>query len=227
MIEVKSIKKKYGKKSVLQDVSFTVNSGEMIALIGPNGCGKSTLLQIMAGCLAADHGEVIYYGKKAQHGEVYRKYTGYVPQENPFLEQLTVRDNLKLWKKGTQEQLQEAIEAYELGDILNQTVASLSGGMRRRLAIACALMNHPPVILLDEPTTALDFAHKDQIYQMLNRHRQQDGIVVVATHEEEEIRSADRVLLMQQGRLTEINKCTISREMLINIYKEEGKGEIL
>lgn len=224
MIEVKDIRKKYGKKQVLSGINFTVKSGEMIALIGPNGCGKSTLLQIMAGCLAADHGEVYYYGKKAQKADVYRKYTGYVPQENPFLDQLSVRDNLKLWKKGDDTQLQEAIRTFELEPILLQTVESLSGGMRRRLAIACALMNQPPIILLDEPTTALDFAHKDKIYQMLDAHRKSDGIVIVATHEEEEIRKADRVLLMQKGTLTELNKCDISKELLIHIYNEEGKG---
>jgi ribose transport system ATP-binding protein len=85
-------------------------------------------------------------------------------------------------------------------------------------------MNQPPIILLDEPTTALDFAHKDKIYQMLDAHRNSDGIVIVATHEEEEIRKADRVLLMQKGSLTELNKCDISKELLIHIYNEEGKG---
>ena len=225
MIEVKDIGKKYGKKQVLKNIHFSAKSGEMVALIGPNGCGKSTLLQIMAGCLKADRGEVCYYGQKANKAAIFRQYTGYVPQENPFLEQLSVRDNLKLWKKGTQSQMEETIVRFELGDILSQSVASLSGGMRRRLAIACALMNRPPILLLDEPTTALDFAHKDKIYQMLDQHRMQEGIVIVATHEEEEIQNADRVLLMQQGVLTELNKCNISKEMLIKIYNnEEGKG---
>lgn len=224
MIEVRNIAKRYGKKQVLSEVTFTVKSGEMVALIGPNGCGKSTLLQIMAGCLKAEGGEVFYYGKKAGAPQVYQKYTGYVPQENPFLEQLSVQDNLRLWKKGNGAQLKDAIREYQLEGFLQQPVESLSGGMRRRLAIACALMNHPPVILLDEPTTALDFAHKDKIYRILKNHRDHGGIVVLATHEEEEIRNADRVLLMQQGQLTELSKDEISKELLIHIYNEEGKG---
>jgi ABC-2 type transport system ATP-binding protein len=129
-----------------------------------------------------------------------------------------------LWKKGNGAQLKDAIREYQLEDFLQQPVESLSGGMRRRLAIACALMNHPPVILLDEPTTALDFAHKDKIYRILKNHRDHGGIVVLATHEEEEIRNADRVLLMQQGQLTELSKDEISKELLIHIYNEEGKG---
>ena len=225
MIEVKHINKKYGKKQVLIDINFSVASGEMVALIGRNGCGKSTLLQIMAGCLRPDSGEVHYYGYKCDKPQIYRKYTGYVPQDNPFMEQLTVRDNLKLWKKGTQKQLEETIREFALEDILAQPVESLSGGMRRRLAIACALMNYPPAILLDEPTTALDFAHKDKIYQMLNRHRTNNGIVLLATHDEEEIRSADRVLLVQDGKISELKKGDISKEILIHIYNEDSKGE--
>lgn len=225
MIEVKHISKKYGKKQVLVDISFSINSGEIVALIGRNGCGKSTLLQIMAGCLHADSGELYYYAHKCDKPQSYRKYTGYVPQDNPFLEQLTVRDNLKLWKKGTQKQLEQTIREFALEDILTQRVEELSGGMKRRLAIACALMNYPPAILLDEPTTALDFAHKDKIYQMLKQHKENNGIVLLATHDEEEIRNADRVLLVQEGKISELKKSDISKEMLIHIYNEDSKGE--
>ncbi len=221
MIEVKDIKKSYGKKQVLSNVTFSAQSGEMIALIGRNGCGKSTLLQIMAGCLKQDGGQVSYYGHDTVKAEVFRKYTGYVPQDNPFMEQLSVKDNLKLWKKGDKAQLDKAIQEFELQDILNQPVEALSGGMKRRLAIACALMNFPPVILLDEPTTALDFAHKDKIYQMLKQHKDNHGIVVVATHDEEEIKNADRVLLMQNGILSELKKEEISKEILIQIYNDK------
>lgn len=220
MIEVQKIEKRYGKKQVLSEVSFTAESGQMIAIIGKNGCGKSTLLQIMAGCLRPDNGQVAYYGHDADKPEIYRKFTGYVPQDNPFMEQLSVKDNLKLWKKGTAQQLDQAILEFSLSDILELPVASLSGGMKRRLAIACALMNFPPIILLDEPTTALDFANKDKIYEMLKQHKENGGIVILATHDEEEITNADRVLLMQNGGLSELKKDNISKQLLINIYNE-------
>ena len=221
MIEVNNVCKSYGKKQILKDISFRVQSGQMVALIGKNGCGKSTLLQIMAGCLKADDGEVSYYGNVAKKADVYRKYTGYVPQENPFMPQLSVKDNLTLWKRGSKEELKQVIQEYELEKILNQPVEELSGGMKRRLAIACALMNHPPVILLDEPTTALDFAHKDKIYKMLDKHKKNGGIVVVATHDEEEIYSADQVLLVKGKGLVPLEKGDISKELLIHIYNEE------
>lgn len=227
MIEVNNISKRYGRKQVLSDISFTVQSGEMVALIGRNGCGKSTLLQIMAGCMKADGGTLSYYGQEANRPAVFQRYVGYVPQENPFMEPLSVRDNLKLWRKGTAKQMEQTIRDFELEEILGQPVESLSGGMRRRLALACAWMNFPPVILLDEPTTALDMAHKDTIAQMLHRHRQNQGIVVLATHDEEEIRSADRILLVNDRGVTELQKSVISKDVLIQIYSEEGKGECL
>ena len=228
MIRVENIKKNYGKKIVLSDISFEAGSGEIIAIIGKNGCGKSTLLQVMAGCLKKDAGTLAYYGQDASDASVYRKYIGYVPQDNPFMEQLSVRDNLKLWKKGSAQQLEETIKEFELEEILKQPITSLSGGMKRRLAIACALMNYPPVILLDEPTTALDFANKDKIKKMLKAHKESGGIVIVATHDEDEIQYADRVFLMQDGKLAEVDKGSISKEMLINIYHENGgkKDEI-
>ena len=201
-------------------MGFRARPGERVALIGKNGCGKSTLLQIMAGCLRPDSGEIVYYGRRCDKSQVFRNFTGYVPQDNPFMEQLTVRDNLKLWNKGTREQLEQAIREFELTEILSSTVESLSGGMKRRLAIACALMNQPSVLLLDEPTTALDFAHKDKIYQMLKQHQENQGIVVLATHDEEEIHSANRVLLVQNQEIREVNKNEISKEMLIQIYSD-------
>lgn len=137
------------------------------------------------------------------------------------MEQLSVKDNLKLWKKGSDKQLKEAVQTFALEEILNQPVEALSGGMKRRLAIACALMNVPPIILLDEPTTALDFAHKDKIYEMLKQHKENGGIVILATHDEGEIQSADRVLLMKHGVLSELQKDNISKQLLINIYNEE------
>ncbi len=224
MIEVKDIGKKYGKKQVLSNINFAVQSGEMVALIGPNGCGKSTLLQIMAGALKADQGEVSYYGHKGTKPQVYRKYTGYVPQENPFLEQLSVGDNLKLWKRCGDAEFAEAIERFQLQGIMKQSVESLSGGMRRRLAIACAMMNRPAVLLLDEPTTALDFAHKEHIYRMLRQQKESDGIVVLATHDEEEIYEADRVILVCGDGVRELSQNDISRELLIQIYNNENKG---
>ena len=98
MIEVTQIRKSYGKKKVLSDITFQVKPGECVAIAGKNGCGKSTLMQIMAGILKPDGGELCYFGKKAAYkSSTFRRFCGYVPQENPLMEELTVQDNLKLW----------------------------------------------------------------------------------------------------------------------------------
>ena len=98
MLEVSNIKKKYGKKIVLEDVSFQANCGERVAIIGRNGCGKTTLMQILAGILKPNEGRLRYFGKNPQSKkEYFRKYCGYVPQELPLMEELSVRDNLRLW----------------------------------------------------------------------------------------------------------------------------------
>lgn len=215
MIKINNITKKYGKNEVLKDISFEIAAGETVAIIGRNGCGKSTLLQIMAGCLRADSGSYSYYGKSDT------ECCGYLPQENPLMEQLSVRDNLKLWSKKSSQVSEELLEIFDLKKILNKRVEQLSGGMKRRLSLACACMNQPAILLLDEPTTALDFYQKEMIQHILDGHRQKQGIVILITHELDEILAADRCLLMEDGYIRELDKTNISRNYLSTLYKEK------
>lgn len=221
MIKLDNITKRYGKNQVLKDISLEIASGETIAIIGRNGCGKSTLLQIMAGCLKPDSGTLSYYGKEATgHSKVFQSYCGYLPQENPLMEQLSVRDNLKLWNTSSSQISGKLLEDFGLTDILTKPVIQLSGGMKRRLALACAYINNPPVLLLDEPTTALDFYHKEVIQRTLAEHRQKKGIVVLITHDMDEITGSDRCLLVENGVIRELNKTDISKTFLAALYKE-------
>lgn len=215
MIKLNNITKKYGKNLVLKDISFEIASGETVAIIGKNGCGKSTLLQIMAGCLKPDSGSFSYYGKTTTD------CCGYLPQENPLMEQLSVKDNLKLWTRKSFRISEEFIETFALKDILNKRVEQLSGGMKRRLSLACACMNQPAILLLDEPTTALDFYHQEVIQHILDEHRRKKGIVVLITHELDEILAADRCLLMEDGCIRELDKTDISKTYLATLYKEK------
>lgn len=218
MIEVRNVVKHYKKKKVLQDISFRTDQGECVAIVGRNGCGKSTLLQIMAGVMKADSGEIYYYGQKAQ-GKVFRKFCGYVPQENPLIEELTVWDNLKLWGAVKSGQTEAIIQQFHLNEILKMPVAKLSGGMKRRLAIACACFNWPPVLLLDEPTTALDLYYKENIHEFLAQYRKLNGIILMTTHDEEEIRNADRCLIMTEGRMKELSKEQINMQEIYQYIK--------
>lgn len=209
MIEVSNIKKSYGRNQVLKDISFSVNPGEKIVIVGMNGCGKSTLLQIMAGVLKADGGYVKYFGQDVNSNtKIFRQFVGYVPQENPLLEELSVRDNLKLWKYRDLA-IKEMIEKqFELDEIMKKKVRDLSGGMKRRLSIACALMQWPPILLLDEPASGLDLYYKDSISTWMKDYCKNNGIVIMASHEDRDILSADRCLFMQDGVLSDLGKIT-------------------
>jgi ABC-2 type transport system ATP-binding protein len=212
MIEVSHIRKKYGKKQVLCDITFSAAPGECIAIVGRNGCGKSTLLQILAGVMKADGGTIRCFG--AEGAGKRRGLCGYLPQENPLMEELSVRDNLRLWEGKHSQAMQTVVGQFALGDILSQKAKTLSGGMKRRLSIACALMKMPPIMIMDEPTTALDLYYKEGIHAWMQQYRDGNGIIVMTTHDEGEIALADRCLFMRDGELAEMAPSDIRRAML-------------
>lgn len=207
MLEVSNIKKSYGRKNVLEHISFHADCGECVAVIGRNGCGKTTLMQILAGVIGPNEGSLRYFGKDPLSKRKYfHKYCGYVPQELPLMEELSVKDNLRLWGVGKKKEDQELIREFQLEELMHITTAKLSGGMKRRLSIACALAKWPPILLMDEPTTALDLYSKENIRNWIKKYCGMDGIVVMTTHDENEILSCDRCLLMKEGQLSELPK---------------------
>jgi len=202
-LEVSRIKKAYGKRLILQDISFEAASGQSVAILGGNGSGKSTLLSIMAGVLRADDGKVLVDGK--QDPAVF----GYVPQGNPLMEELTAADNLSLWydKQTLERELEEGVlRILGIREFLKTPVRKLSGGMKKRLSIGCCVSGNPKILLLDEPTAALDLACKDQIYGYMNSFLSQGGIVVLVTHDIHEIEMCDRCYVIQNGKNMEYQK---------------------
>ena len=220
MVEVSHIRKKYGKKVILEDITFTVKSGECVAIIGKNGCGKSTLLKVLAGVLKAESGDISYYGESRLQKR--NKMCGYVPQENPLLEQLSVKDNLYLWGGKKAVLQQEILEEFQLQGLLQMPVEKLSGGMKRRLSVACALLNEPSILLLDEPTAALDIFYKEQMLNWIKSYQRKNGIVIIVTHEEQEVLNADRCFFMEAGRIKELKNEEITsaniRKMIYEKY---------
>ena len=155
-IEAENIRKSYGRKTtVLNGASFHAASGEYIAIVGANGCGKSTLLEILAGSLKADGGSLKIDGIDAfADAKLFQKYIGFVPQENPLMEKLSARDNLKFWYCDTgrnmEADLQGGVPAVlGVSGYLDKRVDKLSGGMKKRLSICCALAKNPPVLILE------------------------------------------------------------------------------
>ena len=209
MIEVTQIRKSYGKKKVLSDITFQVKPGECVAIAGKNGCGKSTLMQIMAGILKPDGGELCYFGKKAAYkSSTFRRFSGYVPQENPLMEELTVQDNLKLWGGSHNANTKELVAQFQLEDLLQTEVSKLSGGMKQRVAIARAYAANPEVLLMDEPFGALDAQTRVQLQtELLNTWEKENKTCFFITHDvDEAIILAQRVVIMsaRPGRIKKI-----------------------
>lgn len=217
MITVTDITSSYGRRRILKGASFTAERGQCIGIVGSNGCGKSTLLSILAGTLKPQSGQVFYYGRAAwsrgragrMYGdqEVIRSMTGYVPQENPLIPELSVYDNLRLWypdKKQLRQELEQGfLSLLGMKDFCTRQVSKLSGGMKKRVSIGIAMAGMPPVLLLDEPGAALDLVCKEDIRRYLQVYLSRKGTVVITTHEESELDLCHKLYVMKEGRLSE------------------------
>lgn len=200
---------------ILEDVSFSIEPKERVCLVGRNGCGKTTLMQILAGAMKPTGGSLSFFGQNPlKDRRVFGKYCGYVPQELPLLMELTVKDNLKLWKVPSCPNYEYILDRFDLKDIMNIKVSRLSGGMKKRLSIACAIASWPSILLLDEPASALDLYFKDSIDEWLSEYQSLNGMVLISTHEEKEILSSDRALVLKEGRIHEVLK---DENMMFNI----------
>jgi len=210
VVEVQEIAKSYGKKSILSGVSFSAERGQCIGILGANGSGKSTLLAILAGMLGADAGKIRYNNEEALgNKKIFSKYTGYVPQDNPLIPELTVKDNLHLWYSQSGKSVKEGIKSgsltqFGLDEHLRMPVKKLSGGMKKRLSLACALVNIPKVLILDEPSVALDLVYKREIHEFIKGYAAESGIVIITTHDETDLQLCDKIYLMKNGALVEI-----------------------
>jgi ABC-2 type transport system ATP-binding protein len=162
-------------------------------------------MQVLSGARMPKSGNLIYYGQQPfKDRSCFGRLCGYVPQENPLMEELSVAENIKLWSVINHKDAGEVIAAFELGDMMGMRVSRLSGGMKRRVAIACAMIGWPPILLLDEPTGALDYYYKENIHRLLREQTKRNGIVIITTHDESEIDSCDRLLLVDGGTIREL-----------------------
>lgn len=207
VITVENICKNYGKRRILDRVSFSARSGECIGIIGGNGCGKSTLLSILAGVRKCDIGSFSLDGtelfaNKKKHSEL----VGYVPQGTPLLEELTALDNLRLWYGKEEMRASLACGTLKMlgaDEFLRVRVNKLSGGMKKRLSIGCSVAHDPAILLLDEPTSALDLVCKEKIREYIMRHKENGGIILLSTHDEKELQMCDRLYIIKDGALAE------------------------
>ena len=209
MLQIKNVSITYKKdlRELVSDLSFVLNDGDKVAVIGEEGNGKSTLLNILSGTLSSSSGKFFYQEQNLlQFPKLFSRYIGYVPQENPLMENLSVFDNLRFWYAGTGKNLKEELkqgilEKFGLYHYLKYHVSKLSGGMKRRLSIACALAKNPPVLLLDEPGASLDFSCKEDIKNYLSFYLSCGGTILLTSHEEGEIKLCNRTFLLTEGTI--------------------------
>ena len=202
--------KSFGRREVLKGAKLTVSSGSCVGIIGGNGCGKTTLLSILAKTVRADKGQILMENENA---------AAYVPQENPLIEELTVRDNLLLWYKGNKKAMKEDLEtgaAALLGvkPMMKRTVGELSGGMKKRISIACALANHARLLILDEPGAALDMEGKADIRRYLKQYMERGGAVILTSHEIGELSVCTQMYVLKHGRLEPLEGHLSERELI-------------
>lgn len=206
-LEISHIKKSFKNKSVLKDITLCAQPGSCIGILGGNGCGKTTLLSILAGTLDADGGSFSWKGKELLRDKKQRSRTiGYVPQGTPLFEELSAKDNLRLWysRREMKAELESGVLALlGIDEFLHMPVNKMSGGMKKRLSIGCAVAGKQPVLLLDEPTAALDLVCKQRIWDYLTDYQQKGGIILLVTHDVQEIERCDSCYLMKDGELVE------------------------
>ncbi len=205
MIEIKDLNKSFGDVRAVQNLSFSVDEGQLFAFLGVNGAGKSTTISIMCGLLEADCGEVLIDGKPLC--DEVKRCLGVVYQSSALDRAMSVKDNLKsraalygIVGREFDERLSELAELLDFSDFINRPTGKLSGGQRRRIDIARALFHRPRVLILDEPTTGLDPQTRHLIWEVISTLRHSEGLtVLLTTHYMEEAADADLVLIMESG----------------------------
>ena len=210
IIKVENITKRFKDKLVLDNISFDIEEGEIFGLIGPNGAGKSTLINIITNLMMADSGDVFIEGKNLLKDTIYIKsIIGLVPQELAIIEQLTPYDNLEyfgylygLSGKLLKDRINEALEFSGLVDVKKKKISKLSGGMKRRLNIAIAILNHPKILILDEPTVGVDPQSRNHIFDFIKKLSKENNTTIIYTsHYMEEVEHlCSKIFIIDEGK---------------------------
>jgi ABC-2 type transport system ATP-binding protein len=230
-ISIKSISKNYGALRALDQVSLSIDQGEFFGLLGPNGAGKTTLISILAGLATADHGHAAIMGADVQsHFREARRMLGVVPQELVFDPFFTVRETLQFQSgyfgiRNNDAWIDEIMANLDLVNKADSNMRSLSGGMKRRVLVAQALVHRPPVIILDEPTAGVDVELRQSLWQFISRLNQDGHTIVLTTHYLEEAEAlCQRIAMLKQGKIVALD----TTQNLLSQYgsiKKDGEGK--
>lgn len=207
MIKVKNIVKKYKDVNALNDVSLTINEGELYGLLGVNGAGKTTLIKILSGLSKCDSGEAYINRLSLNEIDKIKKIIDVSPQETSVAMNLTVKENLlffqKLYDKEDEDYLNHIISSFGLQEVLSRRAKTLSGGWQRRLSIAVSLVSKPKILFLDEPTLGLDVLSRRELWNIIKELKGKMTIVLTSHYLEEIEALCDRVAIMSKGKILE------------------------
>jgi ABC-2 type transport system ATP-binding protein len=230
VLAVTGARKKFGEVTALDGATFTLREGELLALLGPNGAGKTTLIRAISGRVRLDAGEIRLFGRVLSGGKTPPEL-GIVPQELAIYPSLTARENLRafgrlqgLAPKEVDAQVKWALHVTALTDRADEPIKGFSGGMKRRLNIACGVIHRPRVVLLDEPTVGVDPQSRERIYDMLTVLTSEGVSLVLTTHhlEEAEARCSRTVIIdhgkvIAAGSMAELVEQTVGRHRIVTL----------
>jgi ABC-2 type transport system ATP-binding protein len=210
MLQVKNLRKSFGKLVAVDDVSFTVDRGQLVGLLGPNGAGKTTTVSMISALVTPEKGEVLVGGARlAGDTDPKKRKIGLVPQDLALYDELSARANLRFFGAlydlsgaALDKAIAAAMDLVGLADRLPDLVKTYSGGMKRRLNIAAGLLHDPDILLLDEPTVGVDPQSRNAIFENLELLKSQGKALLYTTHYMEEVeRLADRIVVMDHGQV--------------------------
>jgi len=212
-IAIENVCRSFGKQQVLYDINARIPAGQIYGLLGPSGCGKTTLVRIIAGILEASSGQVSVLGRKMPNLPMMQRI-GYMAQSDALYTALCAEDNLRFFaalyglpRKSLKSRMREVMELVNLGDQLKKPVMAYSGGMKRRLSLALALLHAPPILLLDEPTVGIDPLLRQDIWRELHKLAAAGATIVVTTHVMDEAEKCHQLAMMREGRLIAQGSC--------------------
>lgn len=201
-VDVHSVTKTFGSLHALNGISLQVRQGEIYGLLGPNGAGKTTLIRAIVGLVAPTSGSVDVLGRRLPNLDVLRQ-VGYMTQQAALYPGLSVEENVKFFAAihGAEDGVRDALDFVDLYDRRKSVVATISGGMKQRCSLACALVNKPKLLMLDEPTVGVDPQLRVQFWESFRRMAASGTTIVVSSHVMDEAERCQRLGLIQYGKL--------------------------
>lgn len=212
LIRIKNLTKSFSKNIAINNISLDIFKQEIFGFVGPNGAGKSTLISLLTTLIKPDKGDIIINGYSVldQPSEI-RKLIGFVPQDIALYPTLTGYDNLKFWggiyglrKKELEIRIEEALKIVKMKDRAHDRVDEYSGGMKRRINIAAALLHHPDILLMDEPTVGVDILSRHYIIDAIKKLKSEGKTIIYTSHDIEEMEIiCDTIAIMNHGKILE------------------------